>query len=136
MKLSNPFKKKAAKQNTVEVVDPRDMPKPSDLASFLRRGWAYHSRQNESAAEGDFRSALALDGDSVDAHYGLGLSLKSQGRREDAVAIFKKALTLLGTVEGAGQVRSSMLHRLILGHINELTLGDWNLEQEVWHHGT
>ena len=29
--------------------------------------------------------------------------------------------------------KREMLRRLTLGHINELTTGDWNLEDEIWH---
>lgn len=136
MNLANPFKKKAIKQTAAVVVDPAEMPPPTDLTGYLRRGWAFHSRQNEPAAEGDFHSALALNGDSVDAHYGLGLSFKAQGRKTDAVSAFEKALNLLDSGKIEDRIRAQMLRRLVLGHVNELTLGDWNLEKEIWHHAS
>jgi hypothetical protein len=25
-----------------------------------------------------------------------------------------------------------VMHRLLLGHVNQLKTGDWNLEKEIW----
>lgn len=98
----------------------------------MRRGWAYHSRGRQQAAEADFRRALELDSESVDANYVLGLVLKAQSRDEDAVKYFQKTKQLLDEGKLEDKSRSEMLRRLSLGHINELKKGDWDLESEVW----
>jgi tetratricopeptide (TPR) repeat protein len=108
------------------------MPEPKDLDSYMRRGWVYHSRGRQQAAEADFRRALELDSESVDANYVLGLILKAQDRDEEAVEYFQKTIKLLEDGKLDDKARSEMLRRLSLGHINELRKGDWDLEREVW----
>jgi Tfp pilus assembly protein PilF len=108
------------------------MPEPKDLDAYMRRGWAYHSRDQEEKAEQDFRKALELDDDSVDANYVLGLILKAQGRIEEATKYFEKTVKLIEAGKIENPARSEMLRRLSLGHINELNKGDWDLEKEVW----
>jgi tetratricopeptide (TPR) repeat protein len=108
------------------------MPEPNDLDSYMRRGWAYHSRGLQQAAEADFRRALELDSESVDANYVLGLILKAQDRADESVEYFKKTVKLLEAGKIKDNARCEMLRRLSLGHINELKKGDWDLEREVW----
>ena len=135
MKLLNLFRRNAGKElEAADLVDPDDMPEPQDLESYMRRGWAYHSRDQEEKAEKDFRRALEFDAESIDANYVLGLVLKAQGRVDEAVQQFQKANELLeaGKLED-NQARREMLRRLSVGHINELKRGDWGLEEEVWH---
>ena len=98
----------------------------------MRRGWAYHSRGRQQAAEADFRRALELDSESVDANYVLGLILKAQDRHQEAVEYFQKTIELLEEGKLENKARTEMLRRLSLGHINELRKGDWDLESEVW----
>ncbi len=102
------------------------MPVPQDLEAYMRR-------DREEKAEMDFRRALDLDPDSIDANYVLGLVLKAQGRFEEAVEQFQKAIDLLEAGNLDDKARIEMLRRLSLGHINELKKGDWDLEKEVWH---
>jgi tetratricopeptide (TPR) repeat protein len=83
-------------------------------------------------AEADFRRAISIDPEDVDATYVLGLVLKAEGRIEEAVASFQKAVSLIEAGKVENKDRSEMLRRLALGHINELTEGDWNLEKEIW----
>jgi Flp pilus assembly protein TadD len=115
------------------VLDPSDMPEPTDLAGYMRRGWAFHSRGQDAEAEADFKQAIALAPDSIDANYVLGLVHKAQGRKEEAVSAFKKVVSLLQSDPLEDKARSEMLRRLAIGHINELSLGDWNLEEQIWH---
>ena len=133
MKLLNLFRRSQEKEKEVEAgVDPDEMPEPNDLDSYMRRGWAYHSRDQEQAAEADYRRALELDSESVDANYVLGLILKAQGRADEAVEYFSKTVKLLEAGKIKDNARCEMLRRLSLGHINELKKGDWDLEREVW----
>ena len=108
------------------------MPEPKDIETYMRRGWAYHSRDLEDKAEADFRRALNLDPESVDANYVLGLVLKAKGEINEAVQQFEKTVQLLEAGKLDNKSRTEMLRRLSLGHINELKSGDWDLEREVW----
>jgi tetratricopeptide (TPR) repeat protein len=110
------------------------MPEPHDLQGYQRRGWAFHSRGLNDQAEADFRRALSIDPEDVDATYVLGLVYKTQGKKEAAIDVFKKAVALIEAGKVENKDRNEMLRRLALGHINELTVGDWNLEKEIWQH--
>jgi tetratricopeptide (TPR) repeat protein len=134
MKLTNPFKKKTIKQEAVTPLNPEEMPAPTKFDEYLRRGWAYHTRGKHQEAEQDIRQALRLDADSVDGHYVLGLVLKAQGKREEAVASFRETIGLIETGKIEDKARIEIMHRLAKGHFNQLTTGDWNLEKEIWQH--
>jgi len=134
MKFANPFKKKTTKKVESVSLDPNEMPEPDDIAGYLRRGWAFHSRSMNDRAEQDFRKALALAPETVDTQYALGLVLKAQGRKSEAIEAFKKVVDLLEAGKVEDHATSEMLYRLSMGHINELTIGDWNLEEQIWHH--
>ncbi len=133
MRSWNPFKKKSIKKEETAAIDPNEFKEPTDYNGFMQRGWANHARGNQNQAESDFRRALSYSPESVDANYALGLVMKSQGNKEGAVDLFNKAMELIkqGKIEGNSQ--SEMMRRLTLGHINELTTGDWNLEDQIWH---
>ena len=136
MKITNIFRRKDSANESRVSTDPYIMPEPDNVDSAMRRGWAFHSKNEQVKAEIDFRKALEFESRSVDAHYALALILKSQGRNEEAVIRFKQTLELINAGVIANQSRAEMLRRLSMGHINELTQGDWNLEDEVWHHKT
>jgi tetratricopeptide (TPR) repeat protein len=100
---------------------------------YYREGWTLHgSKKDEDAAEENFRQAIALSPKSVDAYYGLGLVLKAQDRRQEAIQAFQKVLDLLSANTVEDRIRSQMLHRLSIGHINQMKTGDWDLEKEIW----
>ena len=133
MRSWNPFKKKSVEKEETAAIDPNEFKEPMDYNGFMQRGWAYHARGNQDQAESDFRRALSYSPESVDANYALGLVMKSQGNKAEAVELFNKAMELIiqGKIEHHSQ--SEMMRRLTLGHINELTTGDWNLEDQIWH---
>ena len=134
MKLTNPFKKKTVQQVAVHPLSPEELPAPTDHDGYIRRGWAYHARGKHQEAEQDIHQALKLDTDSVDAHYTLGLVLKAQGKREEAIASFRETIGLIEAGKIEDKARNEILHRLANGHFNQLTVGDWNLEKEIWQH--
>lgn len=105
---------------------------PQTYAEFYRQGWALHAAGKQDAAETSLRKAIELEPESVDAYYTLGLALKAQDRRREAVEAFRKVLSLIeaGVIEHNS--RSEMIRRLALGHINQVEQGDWNLEKEIW----
>lgn len=117
-----------------ELVNPADQPEPQDVAGYIRRGFAFYSRKEYLRAEQDFKHAIELDTSSIDAFYGLGMVMKFQKHVEDSVKTFQKTLELIAGGAVTDRTRAAMLRRLVLGHINELTIGDWNLEKEIWHH--
>lgn len=133
MRSLNPFRRKSDQKEEKKEFDPQESGEPTDFDGFMRRGWANHSRGEHAQAESDFRRALSYSQNSVDAHFALGLVLKTQGKKEDAVETFNFTMGLIeqGAIED--NEKSVMLRRLTLGHINELTIGDWNLEDEIWH---
>ena len=133
MSSLNPFKRRKEEKEEVSELAPEEFSEPKDFEGFMRRGWLYHSRGEQDKAEVDFRRAISFSPDSVDANYAMGLVFKSQGRKEDAVEIFNKAMELIEGGKIEQHSKSEMLRRLTLGHINELTTGDWNLEDQIWH---
>ncbi|SNB70523.1 tetratricopeptide repeat protein [Thermoflexus hugenholtzii] len=87
-------------------------------AAHIDRGWELHAqRQYEQAIE-EFRKAIEVDGNAIDAYYGLGLAAKAAGRKETAIAAFEKVLTLLPTVEDRG--KAQILSRLTQAHLQWL----------------
>ena len=128
----NPFKRKSSEKEETGTLEPDDLKEPSDYDSFMQRGWAYHSRGEQEKAESDFRRAISYSPESVDANYGMGLVLKSQGKTEESVELFNKTMDLILQGKIDGHSKSEMMRRLTLAHINELTTGDWNLEDQIW----
>ena len=114
--------------------DPAVMDQPTDTASYIRRGYAFYESSKFDEAAQDFRKAFDLDSTSVDAVYGLGMSLKAAGKTDDAVTAFKSAIALIDKGVVADKSRARILRRLALGHVNQITSGDWNLEAEIWQH--
>lgn len=106
---------------------------PKSFEDYYREGWVLHgSSKDEDAAEENFRLAIAVDPNSADAHFGLGLVLKTQDRRQEAIQSFEKVVDILENTTQEDAIRAKMLRRLALGHINQLRTGDWDLEKEVW----
>lgn len=110
------------------------MPEPQDLEGFIRRGWAFHSRGQHEKAEADFHQAIRLAPNSIDANYVLGLIYKAQGKMDQAVKSFKTVIHLIQADQLEDKTRAEMLRRLATAHVNEISRGDWNLEEEIWQH--
>ena len=85
-------------------------------------------------AEKDLRTSITMNGELVDAYYVLGMVLKASAQNQEAAQAFETVLDLLskGLVKNSNRV--AMLRRLSKGHINEIRIGDWNLEKEIWQH--
>jgi len=128
------FQKKEIFKVKSVPLDPTQITNPTTTLEFHRRGTAYYARKQFDAAVEDFKQAIALDDNMVDAHYSLGMVLKALGRKEEAAAAFQKVVDLVTPEVGSGNVSADMLRKLALGHKNELTQGDWNLEKEIWKH--
>ena len=133
MRSWNPFKKKSVEEEETSAIDPIELKEPTDYDGFMQRGWAYRAQGNQDQAESDFRRAVSYSPESVDANYALGLVMKSQGNKEEAVELFNKSMELIKQGKIEDHSKSEMLSRLALSHINKLTTGDWNLEDQIWH---
>jgi Tfp pilus assembly protein PilF len=127
MRLWNPFKRKNAKPKDEPALEQTLVEEPTDYEGFMRRGWAFHSKGEEDKAESDFRTAIVYAPESIDANYALGLVLKAQNKVDSAVEQFNKCMQLIEQGKIKENSQREMMRRLTLGHINELTIGDWNL---------
>lgn len=108
-----------------------DYTKATILPEQAQSGWTDYVHNNFRQAEQEFFDALNSDPDNLESVYGLALTQKAMGKGAEAVANFEKVLAMLPVI--ADPVRATMLKRLVRGHINFLTTGDWNLERELWH---
>ena len=129
----NPFKKKSDEKEVAGELEPTDLPEPSDYESFLHRGWTHHVRGEQEQAESDFRRAISYSPESVDANFALGLNLKNQGKKDEAVEVFTRTMQIIEGREAERDSKTEMMRRHTLGHINEMRTGDWNLEDQFWH---
>jgi tetratricopeptide (TPR) repeat protein len=105
---------------------------PQTNEELVDRGWLFYGRQNYDRALDDFSKALTKDPENPDVIYALGLSYKASGAKQKAIETFEKVLLYMDRYKDP--VEGRMLQRLIHGHINQLTGGDWNLEKEIWHY--
>jgi tetratricopeptide (TPR) repeat protein len=126
------FKKKEIFKVKSVPVDPTKMGEPTTVDEYQKRGMAYYARKQFKEAEADLKKAISLDGSNVDSFYSLGLVLKAANNKDGAVTAFNQVINLIKSRPDASQVKYDMLRRLALGHINEMTQGDWNLEKEIW----
>jgi tetratricopeptide (TPR) repeat protein len=110
------------------------MGEPTTADEFQRRGMAFYARKQYSPAEGDLKKAISMDNNNLDSYYSLGMVLKACDRKEEATAAFRKVLDLIAVNPESHTAKSDMLRRLALGHVNEMSQGDWNLEKEIWKH--
>ena len=124
------FRKKTALA-TPQIIEPTTLT-PTNANSYINRAYIYHSRGDFLHAEEDILQALSMDSTLVEAHYALGLNLKAQNRPDEAVQAFQKALEQLNRAEKENPTRTHMLTRIIKGHINQLTKGNWDLRKEFW----
>jgi tetratricopeptide (TPR) repeat protein len=132
--MKNIFKKKEIFKVKSVSIDPTSMVEPKTADEFQKRGMAYYARKRYTQAEEDLKKAIALDPNSLDSYYSLGMALKADNSKDAAVAAFKKVIELIQSHPDAKIIKYDMLRRLALGHVNELSQGDWNLEKEIWKH--
>ena len=130
--MSPLFKKKEIFKVKSVPVDPSSMPQPSTVDDYVKRGIAYYARKQYKEAEADLTKAVSLNGGNIDSYYSLGMVLKAMNKKDAAVTAFTQAINLIKSRPDASEVKYDMLRRLALGHVNEITQGDWNLEKEIW----
>ena len=97
---------------------------PQTAEEYFQRAWGYYVKGDQNKAEQDFQQALSVDSQSVEAYYGLGLTLKMQGSLEPALQAFEKAIDLVKAgVMREDRVRATMLRNLAEWHIYSLKSG-------------
>jgi tetratricopeptide (TPR) repeat protein len=126
------FKKKEIFKVKSVPVDPNSIVEPTTVDDYQRRGMAHYARKEFPEAEADLKKAISIDNKSIDSYYSLGMVLKAMGRSDDAVNAFKQVVNIISERSDASAVKYDMLRKLALGHVNEITKGDWNLEKEIW----
>jgi tetratricopeptide (TPR) repeat protein len=128
----NIFKRKEIFKVESEEVKPEELAEPNNAEEFFNRGMAFYARKQFEEAEKDMLKAISIDQDFYDAHYSLGMIRKAQDRKDEATQAFQHTLFLLEQMEDQKNPRIDMLKKLAKGHINEINIGDWDLEKEVW----
>ncbi len=89
------------------------------LDDFVRQGWVRHVNRDLTGAEQSFRTAMQKDPLSYEATYGLGMVLKLQNRKEDAIQAFQKTITLIQDNPNTDDyARKTMLRHLSEAHIS------------------
>lgn len=109
-----------------------NIPKIDSVNDLIQKGWSHHANGEEEAAEESFRTAISADTTSIEALYGLAMTLKSQGRRRDSIQILGQVIDLIDRKQISDPIRSNMLRRLTKAHIHQMESGDWDLEKEIW----
>ncbi|MDD5369174.1 MAG: hypothetical protein PHQ40_08820 [Anaerolineaceae bacterium] len=99
-------------------------------SALALRGWEYYSIKDYPKAEESFRGALQENPDDIDSLYALAMTLRYAGQLQSAVKVFREVMDQASAIQNSPRAR--MVRRLALGHINQIEIGDWNLEKEVW----
>lgn len=128
------FKKREIFKVKSVPVDPVTMTTPTTSQEFFQRGMAYYARKSYAEAEQDLQQAITLDPKEIEGHYRLGMVLKALDKKEAAIQEFKTVIELLDEQTEISPTRYQIMRRLALGHMNEVSQGDWNLEKEIWQH--
>jgi tetratricopeptide (TPR) repeat protein len=115
-------------------IDPTSMVEPTTSADYQKRGMAFYARKQYDAAEEDLKKAITIDSNNLDAYYSLGMVQKALGHKEDAIGSFTNVLDIISGNSEPSSSKFDMLRRLAIGHKNEISQGDWNLEKEIWKH--
>ncbi len=115
--------------NTIENYQAAVNSNPNSADAYSNLGWGYYGQRKYDDAVKAFRQALSLDRNLTDGHYGLGLTLKESGARQDAIAEFEAVVKL--APQDQNGVRGQMLARLARGHISQITSGDWSLDTDL-----
>jgi Flp pilus assembly protein TadD len=77
------------KQHQQEIAAHPDSPE-----AYVDKGWSHFGRSEFDQALAAFQKAVSLDGQSIDAQYGLGSAAKKKGDKALARQAFETALAL------------------------------------------
>jgi len=96
----------------------------------LDQAWAAYASQDYPRAEELLQGLREQAPRDVEPAYLAGLVGRAQGDTERARAGFQAVVDYHGEI--ADRTRARMLRRLAVGHLNQLSVGAWNLEPETW----
>ncbi|MDR0336110.1 MAG: tetratricopeptide repeat protein [Planctomycetaceae bacterium] len=82
------------------------------LPSRINLAMLYHERGNDIAAEQEFREALRIEPENGNTAYSLGLLLAELQRSDEAIAMLRRASTLLETTTGQTATRNRVRYNL------------------------
>jgi len=100
------------KERALELLDRAVAFEPNDPVMYTARGWHYYwAIGNSSQAEADFRRAIEISkGSNASAWAGLGDALAGQRRRDEAIAAYRKYLSIRpkSAAHYDGEIRKSI----------------------------
>ncbi len=96
---------------------------PQTALEYYQQGWLFYAAGMYDKAIDYYHHALQSDPHNLDVLYALALALKANGNKSQAIENFKKALSLVPTLEEPA--RATMLTHLIQGHIHHIESGTW-----------
>ncbi len=92
------------------------MPEAAEI--HIDRGWEFHTKKQYDQAIEQFRKAIEMDTNAVDAYYGLGLAYKAKGEKEAAIRALEQVIALASTLED--RAKAQILTRLAQAHLDAL----------------
>lgn len=85
----------------------------SNVKDLVDRAWILYAEKDYPGSEAVFRQAAAADPQSVEVNYGLAMALKRQGKKTEAVQLFRLVDQLIqNNVLASDPTRATMLKRL------------------------
>src|SRR5262249_53571451 len=96
----------------------------NEIDTLVGQAWSQHYHGENDAAINAFKGLVERATDHIDANFGLALSLKKAGRKDEAVAAFNKAKGLVQANnvgdDADANAKNSMLLRMIEQHLASL----------------
>lgn len=117
------FLKKSKEES--QPKSPAMLPKtpPQTALEYYQQGWLFYAAGIYDKAIDYYHYALQNDPHNLDTFYALALALKADGNKSQAIENFKKALSLVPTLEEPAR---TMLSQMIQGHIHHIESGTWD----------
>ncbi len=84
----------------------------ADIDALVGQAWSQHYHGNNAEAIQEFRHLVERWPDHIDANYGLSLSLKTNGQKEEAAEAFKKTRALVENTLATQTDENSRFHML------------------------
>jgi Flp pilus assembly protein TadD len=95
-----------------------------EIDAKIAEAWkAHYARQHQAAVE-VFRQVVAEAPDNIDANWGLGLSYRGTGDKENALRVFQKVKELVAAhmeSDSEGRERYIMLSRMVTQQIEQMS---------------
>ncbi len=111
-------------------MDNLERSKSPNQSNLALHGWEKYARKEYDQAEIDLRAALDIDPNDIDTQFALGLTLKAKGQGHEAIKYFQNVISLINRIDDPA--RAQMMRRITSGHINDIQIGNWNPEGEIW----